>query len=292
MEYKDYYKILGVERGSSQEEIKKQYRKLAVKYHPDKNPGDKAAEDKFKEISEAYQVLSNPESRDKYDRLGSNWKQYENSGFEGFKGSGGFSDFFEMFFGDLGNVGNFDFGYGGQRGRRQPTKGQNINATLNITLRDAYHGVQRIVKIGNNSVKINIKQGIKDGQVLRIKGKGHPGRNGGDYGDVLLTIKIDKDETYECRGEDLVMKIDIDFYTALLGGYVNITTFKGEYNVPIKENTQNDSTLRLKGMGMPHYDGEGYGNLLLKVRVNIPKKLGEKEKSLLRQAREAHNNGE
>lgn len=292
MEYKDYYKILGIERNASQEEIKKQYRKLALKYHPDKNPGDKAAEEKFKEISEAYQVLSNPESREKYDRLGSNWKQYENSGFEGFEGFNGssnFSDFFEMFF---GNLGNFGFGGGSPRGRRQPSKGQNINATLNITLQDAYHGGQHVVKISNNSIKLNIKRGIKDGQVLRIKGKGHPGKNGGDNGDVLLTIKIKDDKIYERKGEDLIMKVDVDFYTAVLGGTINIKTLKGDINVAIKENTQGNSTLRLKGMGMPHYDGEGFGNLLLKINISIPKEVSEKEKSLLREAKEAHNKGE
>ena len=290
MEYKDYYKVLGVERSATQDAIKKAYRKLAVKYHPDKNPGDKAAEEKFKEISEAYQVLGNEESRKKYDELGANWKQYENmgyggqgfqgfdgQGFEGFSGSG-FSDFFDMFFGGFSS---------GRRGRTRAMKGQDLTATLDMTLREAYFGSQRMFKIGGETIKISIKPGVKDGQTLRVKGKGHPGVNGGENGDLLLKINIAQDPVYQRDGDDLIRNINIDIYTAILGGKMEIDTMKGNVNVPIKPQTQNNSMLRLKGLGMPHYGKEGNGSLLLKVQLVLPNHFSEKELDLIKQAKEA-----
>ena len=304
MEYKDYYKVLGVERSATQDQIKKAYRKLAVKYHPDKNPGDKAAEEKFKEISEAYQVLGNEESRKKYDELGANWKQYENmgyggqgfqgfggQGFEGF-GSSGFSDFFDMFFGGQGGGGfdfeNISFGGGGRgRTRTRAMKGQDLTASIDMTLREAYFGSQRMFKIGNDTIKISIKPGVKDGQTLRVKGKGHPGFNGGENGDLLLKIHITQDPVYQRDGDDLIRNINIDIYTAILGGKVEIDTMKGNVNVPIKPQTQNNSMLRLKGLGMPHYGKEGNGSLLLKVQLVLPNHLSEKELDFIKKAKEA-----
>ncbi|MBO7073553.1 MAG: J domain-containing protein [Bacteroidales bacterium] len=303
MEYKDYYKVLGVERSATQDQIKKAYRKLAVKYHPDKNPGDKAAEEKFKEISEAYQVLGNEESRKKYDELGANWKQYENmgydgqgfqgfggQGFEGF-GSSGFSDFFDMFFGS--QEGGFDFenisfGGGGRgRTRTRAMKGQDLTASIDMTLREAYFGSQRMFKIGNDTIKISIKPGVKDGQTLRVKGKGHPGFNGGENGDLLLKIHITQDPVYQRDGDDLIRNINIDIYTAILGGKMEIDTMKGNVNVPIKPQTQNNSMLRLKGLGMPHYGKEGNGSLLLKVQLVLPNHFSEKELDFIKKAKEA-----
>ena len=285
MEYKDYYKILGVERSASQDDIKKAYRKLAVKYHPDKNPDDKVAEEKFKEISEAYQVLGNADSRKKYDELGANWKQYENAGFSGFGGFGGgaqgfsasgFSDFFDMFFGGMG---------GGRRSSR-PAKGSDINATINMTLLEAYQGSQRMLDLNGNTIKINIKPGARDGQVLRIKGKGNPGRNGGDNGDLLIKVTIMNDHVYQRDGDDLIRNINVDVYTAILGGKITVNTLKGDVNVPIKPQTQNNSTLRLKGLGMPHYDKEGAGALLLKVQLLLPEHFSQKELELIKEASE------
>ena len=301
MEYKDYYKVLGVDRSAKQDEIKKAYRKLAVKYHPDKNPGDKAAEEKFKEISEAYQVLGNEESRKKYDELGANWKQYENAGygqgFQGFGGQGfegfsssGFSDFFDMFFGGQGG-GDFDFsnigGFGGRRTRTRTMKGHDLNASIDLTLREAYYGSQRIINIGNETIKISIKPGVKDGQTLRVKGKGNPGVNGGENGDLLLKINIIQDTVYQRDGDDLIKNVNIDIYTAILGGKVEIDTMKGNVNVPIKPQTQNNSLLRLKGLGMPHYGKEGAGALILKVQLVLPNHFSEKELELIKQAKEA-----
>ena len=299
MEYRDYYKVLGVERSATQDEIKKAYRKLAVKYHPDKNPGDKAAEEKFKEISEAYQVLGNEDSRKKYDELGANWKQYENAGFgsqgfqdfdgQGFHGfsSSGFSDFFDMFFGgndfDFSNIGDF----GGGRSRARTMKGNDLTASVNMTLQEAYHGSERIFNIGNETIKIKIKPGVKDGQTLRVKGKGNHGLNGGENGDLLLKINISQDPVYQRDGDDLIRNINVDIYTAILGGKIEINTMKGNVNVPIKPLTQNDSILRLKGLGMPHFAKEGAGSLLLKVRLVLPNTFSDKELELIKQAQKA-----
>lgn len=296
MDYKDYYKVLGVERSASQDEIKKAYRKLAVKYHPDKNPDDKVAEEKFKEISEAYQVLGNADTRKKYDELGANWKQYENSGFSGFGGGGqgfnasGFSDFFDMFFGGQGGAGfdirDFMGGMGGGRRSTRPAKGSDLNATINMTLLEAYQGSQRMIDLGGNTIKITIKPGVRDGQVLRIKGKGNLGRNGGDNGDLLIKVSITNDHVYQRDGDDLIRNINVDVYTAILGGKITVTTLKGDVNVPIKPLTQNNSTLRLKGMGMPHYDKEGAGALLLKVQLLLPEHFSQKELELIKEAKE------
>src|SRR4051812_39842901 len=195
MEYKDYYKVLGVDKTASQDEIKKKYRKLAVKYHPDKNPGDKQAEEKFKEVNEANDVLGDPEKRKKYDEMGANWKYYEqqaaqggygrqggqqygggySSGdFQGFEG-GDFSDFFESFF---GGGGGSPFGGGGQR-RTQAYRGSDLQAEMSISLEDAFHGATKQISINNQSLNLKIKPGIADGQTLRLKGKGNPGANGG-----------------------------------------------------------------------------------------------------------------
>lgn len=298
MDYKDYYKILGVGRSASQDEIKKAFRKLAVKYHPDKNPGDKAAEEKFKEITEAYEVLGKEDSRRKYDELGANWKQYENAGFgggggfQGFGGQGfsasGFSDFFERFFGgqggfnfgDMGGFGNF----GGRRGRSRAMRGQDVSASLNLTLREAYSGSQRLINVGSQTIKVSIKPGVKDGQTLRVKGKGAPGANGGENGDLLMKISIAKDAEYQRSDDDLIKNINVDIYTAIIGGKVAVETMKGTVNVPIKPQTQNNSVLRLKGLGMPHYGKEGEGVLLLKVQLSLPEKFSEKELELIRQA--------
>ena len=294
MEYKDYYKILGVERSASQDDIKKAYRKLAVKYHPDKNPDDKVAEEKFKEISEAYQVIGNPDSRKKYDELGANWKQYENAGFgggaQGFNASG-FSDFFDMFFGGQGGAAGFDIrdfmgGMGGGRRSTRPSRGSDINATISLTLLEAFQGSQRLIDVGGSSIKITIKEGVRDGQILRLKGKGNPGRNGGENGDLLIKVVIMNDHVYQRDGDDLIRNINIDVYTAILGGKITLSTLKGDVNVPIKPQTQNNSTLRLKGLGMPHYGKEGAGALLLKVQILLPEHFSAKELELIKEAHE------
>lgn len=296
MEYKDYYKILGVDRKASPEQIKKQYRKLAKEYHPDRNPGNKTAEERFKSVSEAYEVLSDAEKRRKYDELGANWKQYENeyanagrgqrfgrkpqeSGYDSFfGGNSGFSDFFEMFFGS--GFQNFS------EGHRPAHKGSNLSVVIQITLEEAYNGTTRLIKLDDQTLKIPIKPGVKDGQVLRLRGKGNKGVNGGEPGDLLAKVSIAPHAIFVRKENDLLAELPVDFYTAALGGKLRLQTLKGEVNVPVPEATQAGTTLRLKGLGMPVYGAEKtFGSLLLKVKIVLPERMSSEEKSLLAQAR-------
>lgn len=310
MEYKDYYKILGVDKSASQDDIKKAFRKLAVKYHPDKNAGNKEAEEKFKEINEANEVLSDAGKRKKYDELGENWKYYQQaggqsqdfdwsryanqggggtryysggdfSGFEGF-GGGGFSDFFETLFGG----GGFSQGGGARRGGRRSAsmRGEDMRAALSITLEEAYNGVEKLFTIDGQSIKLKIKPGIPDGQVLKLQGKGYAGSGGGAHGDLLLSITIEKDSRFERKGADLYKDINVDIVTAELGGKAEVKTFKGTVKVNIAKETDNGKTLRLPGMGMPVYGKEShFGDLYVKVNLTIRKNLSDKEEKLFKE---------
>lgn len=314
MEYKDYYKILGVDKNASQDEIKKAYRKLAVKYHPDRNPDDKEAENKFKDISEAYEVLGDPEKRKKYDKLGSRYKEYERAGqsgdfdfsqwanmggpgggrtytqystedFEDLFGGGGFSDFFETIFGGEfgGRRRGGGAGFGGGFGGGAP-KGQDLKAEMDITLQEAYQGTTKQFEVNGQKLRINIKPGIKNGQELRLKGKGGAGPRGGSNGDLYITINIQDGQEYSRKGADLYKTLSVDLYTAVLGGEVSVNTLRGEMKVKIQPGTQNGTKLRLKGAGMPLYGQPNqYGNLYLQVRVMIPQKLSQKEQELFEQ---------
>lgn len=296
MEYRDYYKILGVDKSASQDEIKKAYRKLAVKYHPDKNPGDKEAEKRFQEINEANEVLSDPEKRKKYDAMGENWRHYQESGgrtggfdwsqyaspgggftFEGdasdFFGQEGFSDFFSSFFGG---------GRGRTRGRAS-FKGQDYQVEMELTLEEAYHGTSRILQLNGQKIRIKIKPGISDGQVLSIKGKGGAGVNGGPAGDLLVTVHVLPHPLYIRQGDDLEQNITISLYTAVLGGTATAETLTGKVNFKVPAGIQPGKTLRLKGKGMPVYNEPGrYGDLLLRIDISVPMNLSEEEKELFR----------
>ena len=308
MEYKDYYSILGVSKNANQEDIKKAYRKLAVKYHPDKNQGDKKAEDRFKEISEAYEVLKDPEKRKKYDQLGANWKQYENAGTgqEGFRdfragsgtrgrtyhfggdindffgGEGEFSDFFNTFFGGMGQ----DFSGFGQ----QPVfKGRDLRAEMEISLDQAYHGASGILNVNGSKLRINIKPGAYDGQELRIKGKGAPGTRGRQSGDIYIKIRVRPDITYTRSGNDLIKEIPVDLYSVVLGGRIQTDTFAGKVSVPVPKGTQNGSLLRLRGKGMPVYGKDNvYGDLLIRLKVIIPDNLTAEETDLFNKLKEIY----
>ncbi|MCF8218904.1 MAG: J domain-containing protein [Bacteroidales bacterium] len=309
MNYKDYYKILGVNKNASQDEIKKAYRKLAVKYHPDKNPDDKKAEEKFKNISEAYEVLKDPETREKYDRLGANWKQYEHAqagqqgqGFDPFGGFGqggqrtrtgnfsqedfegffggfggsGFSDFFEQFFG-----GGFDRRAQQQRSSRQKgqsTQAHNLKGDIYISLEDAFHGTKRILNVNDERLRVSIPKGIKDKQTLRMKGKGQEDPYTGKRGDILLTIHVNPHKFIERHGNDLHTTATMDIFTATLGGTLAVHTLTGQKNINIKAGTDGGKTLRLKGQGMPVKNSTTRGDFYVKTRITVPKNLSKEEK--------------
>lgn len=297
MDYKDYYKVLGVDKTSSQAELKKAYRKLAVKYHPDKNQENKQAEDKFKEISEAYDVLGNVEKRKKYDQLGSNWKNYEQAGSnygnqnqrssqnkqyhyqfddmdDDFGNKGNFSDFFQMFFGGSG----FD-----PSARRKNTriKGQDFEGEITISLEEAYLGTSRVLNVGDKKLRIAIKPGVEDGQKLRIKGQGGTGTEGAD-GDVFITIRITPHANYQREKNNLKGTVKVNVFTAMLGGKINMPTLTNPLSVKIPKGTDGGKTIRLKGKGMPIYgDEKNFGDLFITLQLEVPKDLSDEDKKVL-----------
>lgn len=300
MNYKDYYKILGVDKDASQKDIKKAYRKLAAKYHPDKNPDNKQAEEKFKEINEANEVLSNSEKREKYDALGSNWEAYQNTGddwrqytnqsrdsqFHGQGPSGeDFSSFFETFFGG-GRSGS------SYRGQRQATfTGGDIQAELPITLLEAYQGSKRTFEINNEKLRITIKPGAYDGQQLKVKGKGQPSVNGGARGDLYIVLVLQPDFRFDRMGDNLIYEIKVDLYTAILGGKIEIPTMSSAVKMTIPKGVDIEKTFRLKGKGMPKYSNpKQHGDLLVKLKIELPKKLTQEEKTLFEQLNEIREN--
>lgn len=309
MEYKDYYKILEVDKKASQDEIKKKYRKLAQKYHPDRNPDDKTAEEKFKEIQEAYEVLKDPDKRQKYDQLGSNWKQYQQAGGGGFDfsewasqgggkryrsasfdevfGDTGFSDFFESFFGGSFGSGGFrtsGFGGGGRRQGYAQTKGRDYEAQIRLNLTDAYHGTSTVLNVDGKKIRVNLKPGLRDGQTLRVRGKGGQSPTGGPAGDLLLKINLVNNTHFRRDGDNLHITRDVDLYTAILGGKVTINTPGKPLSIKLPRETPNGKVMRLKGQGMPVYGKSNqFGDLYVKINVVLPKNLTEKETGLFKE---------
>ncbi|MCU0445377.1 MAG: J domain-containing protein [Microscillaceae bacterium] len=299
MEYKDYYKVLGVAKNATQDEIKKAYKKLAVKFHPDKNPGDKKAEEKFKEITEAYDVLGDVDKRRKYDRLGANWKQYEQTGFGDINfdfdlseifgragggntsnksggNGGGFSDFFRQFFG--GDSGTY----------QQNFKGQDYSTEVYLTIEEAYTGTTRMVEVNGESLRMNIKPGVEDQQKLRIKGKGGKGSSPEFNGDLLIKVNIAKHHIFERKGLDLYQDIAVDLYTAVLGGKAEVKTIKGTtISLNIPAGSENGKVLRIKDLGMPDYKHPNvFGSTYLKINVLTPQNLNEEELKLFQRLAE------
>ncbi|WPR71238.1 J domain-containing protein [Flavobacterium sp. NG2] len=286
MPFIDYYKILGIDKKASEAEIKKAYRKMARIYHPDLNPNDKEAEKKFKEINEANEVLSNPKNRKKYDQYGENWqyadqyskqnqqqqhyrKQYGNqAGFE--SGSHDFSDFFESMFGG---------GFSGSQFRGKPQfKGQDYNAELQLDIKDVYQTHKRTLTINNKNIRLTIPAGVEDGQVIKISGHGGPGSQGGPNGDLYLSFSISNTTQFKRDNSNLFTTVDLDLYTAVLGGETTIPTFDGKVKVKVAPGTQNGTQIRLSGKGFPVYKKEGhFGDLLISYNVILPKNLSKKE---------------
>ncbi len=297
MAYIDYYKILGIAKAATPEEVKKAYRKLARKYHPDVNPGDKEAERKFKEINEANEVLSNAENREKYDKYGEHWQhgeEYERAqqqqhrqrqaqgtgDFGGFSGADfgdgeDFSDFFQSMFGGSGSFRN---ARGSASGK---FRGQDISAELQLHLRDAARTHQQTFEISGKKVRIKIPAGVHDGQKIKLAGHGNPGYNGGPNGDLYITFSIAEDPHFKRNGDDLAAVVTIDLYTAMLGGDVKVRTLDGEVNLKVKPETQNGTIALLKGNLFPVYKKEGqYGDLYVSYNIELPKHLTAREKEL------------
>lgn len=299
MAFVDYYKILGLEKNASADDIKKAYRKLARKYHPDMNPNDKESEKKFKELNEANEVLSNPENRTKYDKYGENWKhgeeyeraqqqqrqQYSANSGGGFSGADfgegeDFSDFFQSMFGGAGG----GFGRNARGSANGKFKGQDVSAELNLNLKDAAQTHQQTFDINGKKVRITIPAGVYDGQQIKLKGHGNPGMNGGPNGDLYITFNISEDKDFKRDGDNLRTSVEIDLYTAVLGGDANIETLDGSVKLKVKPETQNGTTVRLKGKGFPVYKKEDeFGDLYVTYNVKIPANLTDKQKELFQQ---------
>lgn len=310
MDYKDYYKILGVSKTASQKEIKKAYRKLAAKYHPDKNPNNKEAEEKFKEINEANEVLGDPEKRKKYEKLGSNWSAYQQGGgdyqrykqnagarqgntyyyegdpgeFFGGAGAGGdYSSFFDMFFSQRQGA-SFSRGSGT---RARASKGADIEAELGISLLEAYEGTKKTFELYGNKMRINIKPGSANGRKLKLKGKGQKDPRGGEAGDLYIVLKVASHQKFVRNQDDLKYTAEVDFYSAALGEKIKVPTLKGSVQMKIPQGVSSGKVLRLKGKGMPVYGNKDkHGDLLVTINIVVPKNLTPEEKKLIIQLKE------
>ncbi len=294
MEYKDYYKVLGLERSASADDVRKTYRKLAMQYHPDRNPGNKQAEEKFKEINEAYQVLSDPQKRARYDQLGSaysNWQQrgggpgdfdwsqwfsgqpggnvhVEYGNLNDLFGEGMFSDFFRSIFGGMGGVGT------STRTRAMP----NYQQPVSISLQEAYNGTTRAFDSNGRRLEIRIPKGVKTGSKIRAAGAAPDGS------DLYLIAEVAEDPRFEREGDDLKISATIDAFTAMLGGEAEVETMEGKVTLKIPAGTQPDQIIRLAGRGMPHVKSAQKGDLFVRVKVQIPKQLSSEQKALLEKA--------
>ena len=289
MAFIDYYEILGVPKTASADDIKTAYRKLARKLHPDLNPNDKDAHKKFQQVNEANEVLSDPEKRKKYDTYGKDWEygeayekarrsqqQHKSSAgqWSGGFDDDGFSDFFTSMFGGRSSA-------AGGRNSHAKFRGQDYQAELKLSLTNAYTTHQQTLTVNGKNIRITIPAGITNGQVIKLNGHGGPGVNGGPAGDLFITFIISNDTVFKRLGDDLHLTVDLDLYTALLGGEITIDTLGGKIKLKIKPETQNGTKTRLKGKGFPVYKKDGhFGDLYIIYSVKLPTNLSEKEKEL------------
>ena len=315
MKFIDYYEVLGVPRDADEKAIKKAYRKLARKYHPDVNPNDAEAERKFKQANEAHEVLSDPEKRKKYDKYGENWEQgeaYEQARRQqqqyagqqggnpfgggdpfGFGGRGqtqytyssdgaDFSDFFEQMFGGAGGA-----SFGGGRRRTMRNKGQDLNATLQVPLTEVFQSQKQVLTVGEKKLRLTIPAGVEDGQTIKIKGQGGPAPQGGEKGDLYITFQVSNNTDYRREGADLYKDIDVPLTDAVLGTSLTVDTLHGAVKLKLPAGSTTGKVIRLKGKGFTRYKKDGeYGNLYLNVRVQLPGKLTEAQRKLFEQLRE------
>jgi curved DNA-binding protein len=308
MEYRDYYQTLGVSRDADEKEIKRAFRRLARQYHPDVKPGDAEAEERFKEINEAYEVLSDPEKRSKYDQLGADWRRWQQAGgrpddfswgswttgapgAQGqrvhvrygtpedledlFGGASPFSDFFSQIFGGTGAgpaPGGFEYSV-------RPQRGQNYEQEIEINLREAYQGTQRVLQKDGRRLEVKIPPGARTGTRVRITGEGAPGTSGGEAGDLYLRVRVSPDPRFERRDDDLHVTLPVDLYTAVLGGQTQVPTLGSPVMLTIPAGTQNGRVFRLRGKGMPHLrQPEQHGDLYAKLDVRLPAQLSPRQR--------------
>jgi len=294
MQYIDYYKVLGISKNADEKEIKKAFRKMARKYHPDLNKGDKESENKFKEVNEANEVLSNPENRKKYDKYGKDWQNADNieraksqrrtrqsshqSGQQSYSQQD-YSDFFESMFG-----GQTAGGFSGFSNRQTKFRGQDFHAELQLQLTDVYTSQKQTVTVNGKNLRFTIPAGVKDQQEIKIKGQGGPGANGGPNGDLYIRFTILNNTKFQREGDNLTANGDLNLYTSILGGDITIDTFKGKVKLKVKPGTENETKIKLKGKGFPKYKKEGlFGDLIIIYKIKIPKNLTQKEKDLFTQ---------
>ena len=287
MTFKDYYKILGIDKKAGDKDIKKAYRKLARKYHPDLNPNDKIVEKKFKEINEANEVLSNAENRKKYDKYGKDWKhaeefekakqqqQYQRNAYQGASANyaeDDFSNFFSSMFGG---------GSSRQGGRNTKYGGQDFNAELHLDLKDVYQAHKRTLTVNGKNIRLTIPAGVKNGQIIKVKGHGGKGVNGGPNGDLHIKFSITNHTEFKRDKDNLYTALDLDLYKAMLGGEIMVNTFNGKVKLKIKPGTQNGAKVKLKGKGFPVYKKrDQYGDLFITYQIKTPTNLTDKEKEL------------
>jgi curved DNA-binding protein len=287
MEFIDYYNVLELPRTATAEDIKKAYRKLAKKYHPDANPDDTNAKKKFQQINEANEVLGDVENRKKYDKYGKDWQHseaFERQGrqqqqygqqFGGYDEEGGFSDFFSSMF-------------GGRRGGKQ--KGQDLNANLQVNLTEAFKTHQRTITVNGKNIRITIPGGIENDQIIKLKSYGQPSPNGGTTGDLFLTFKINNDTFFKRTGNDLQLIQELDLYTAILGGDVELNTLHGKVKLKVKPETQPNTKIRLKGKGFPVYKQENiFGDMFVTFSIKLPTNLTPKEIELFEELKKINH---
>ena len=297
MDFVDYYKILGINKNATEKEVKNAYRKLARKHHPDLHPNDKEAKGKFQQINEANEVLSDPVKRKKYDQYGKDWKnaeeferakQYQGqpsqargSRYSEEQGAGGFSDFFESMFGGFG---------GAERGRQVRFRGEDYTAEIHLELLDAYETHKQTLTVNGKNIRITIPAGIENGQTIKIANHGGPGMNGGPNGDLFITFSIAHHPRFKRLGNNLYTTVELDLYTAVLGGQITIETLKGKVKLTVQPGTQNASKVKLSGKGFPMYKkADQFGDLYVTYEVKIPSNLTEKQKELFTELSKTHS---